>query len=69
MQLFAKELIALNPEVLLAATTRATAALQQQTHTIPIVFGAVSDPIGSGFVASLANSGGNITGLVDIEGS
>ena len=50
-------------------TTPATAALQAATHTIPIVFAAVSDPVGSGFAASLAKPGGNITGFVDIEGS
>src|SRR5215211_7834025 len=60
MQLFAKELIRLNPKVLVAVTTPATAALQRETHTIPIVFAIVSDPVGSGFVASLANPGGNI---------
>lgn len=69
LQVFAKELVRLNPEALLAFTTPATAALQQETHTIPIVFVSVSDPIGSGFVASLANPGGNITGFIDIEGS
>ena len=60
---FAKELVRLDPDVLVAVTTPATAALQAQTHTIPIVFAVVSDPVGSGFVASLANPGGNITGL------
>jgi len=69
LQVFAKELVRLNPEVLLAVTTPATAALQRETHTIPIVFATVSDPIGSGFVASLANPGGNITGFINIEAS
>jgi putative ABC transport system substrate-binding protein len=69
MQLFAKELVRLNPEVLLAVTTPATAALQRETRTIPIVFAIVSDPVGSGFVASLANPGGNITGFINIEAS
>ena len=68
-QLFAKELVALNPDVLVAVTTPSTAALQQETRTIPIVFAVVSDPVGSGFVASLANPGGNITGFINIEGS
>jgi putative tryptophan/tyrosine transport system substrate-binding protein len=62
LQLFAKELVRLNPDVLVAVTTPATAALQQETHTIPIVFAFVSDPIGSGFVKSLAHPGGNATG-------
>jgi putative tryptophan/tyrosine transport system substrate-binding protein len=69
LQVFAKELVRLNPEVLLALTTPATAALQRETRTIPIVFASVSDPIGSGFVASLASPGGNITGFADIEAS
>jgi ABC-type uncharacterized transport system substrate-binding protein len=69
MQLFAKELVRLNPEVMLAVTTPATAALQRETRVIPIVFAIVSDPIGSGFVASLANPGGNITGFINIKSS
>jgi len=62
LQLFAKELVRLNPDVLVTVTTPATAALQQETHTIPIVFAFVADPIGSGFVKSLAHPGGNATG-------
>jgi putative tryptophan/tyrosine transport system substrate-binding protein len=69
MQLFAKELLRSNPDVLVAISTPATAALQQETHTIPIVFAVVSDPVGAGFVANFANPGGNITGFVDIEAS
>jgi putative ABC transport system substrate-binding protein len=69
VRMFAKELVQLNPDVLVAVTTPATAALQAQTHTIPIVFAVVSDPVGSGFVASLANPGGNITGFMDLEAS
>jgi len=69
VQQFAKELVRLNPEVLVAVTTPATAALQRETLTIPIVFAGVSDPIGSRFVASLANPGGNITGFINIESS
>jgi putative ABC transport system substrate-binding protein len=68
-QVFAKELVQLNPEVILSGTTPATAALQAETHTIPIVFAGVSDPVGSGFVASLARPGGNITGFINIEAS
>ena len=68
MRLFAKELVQLNPEVIFSYTTPATAALQAETSTIPIVFG-VSDPIGSGFVASLANPGGNMTGFIGYEAS
>src|SRR5262249_7061997 len=50
-------------------TTPATAALQSETKTVPIVFAQVSDPVGSGFVASFARPGGNITGFVNIEAS
>ena len=66
---FANELVRLNPDVLVAVTTPATAALQQETRTIPIIFTSVSDPIGSGFVASLPNPGGNITGFINMEAS
>ena len=63
MRRFAKELVALQPDVLLSSTTPTTTALLQQTRTIPIVFALVADPIGSGFVASLAHPGGNVTGF------
>jgi ABC-type uncharacterized transport system substrate-binding protein len=69
MQLFAKELVRLNPDVIVTISTPVTAALQAEIHTIPIVFAMVSDPVGSGFVASLANPGGNITGFINIEAS
>jgi putative tryptophan/tyrosine transport system substrate-binding protein len=64
MRMFARELIDLQPDVILSHTTPATAALQRQTRTIPIIFVLVSDPIGSGFVASLSRPGGNITGFM-----
>src|SRR6516162_11463191 len=54
MQRFAQELVALQPDLILSATTPAVAALLQQTRTIPIVFAPVADPVGSGFVASFA---------------
>jgi putative tryptophan/tyrosine transport system substrate-binding protein len=63
----AKELVALQPEVIVCTTTAVTAALQRETHIIPIVFIAVSDPVGSGFVKTLSQPGGNITGFIDIE--
>ena len=63
MQRFAKELVALRPDVILSQTTPTTAALLQQTRTIPIVFALVSDPVGSGFVASYRRPGGNVTGF------
>jgi putative ABC transport system substrate-binding protein len=50
-------------------TTQPTAALQRETKTIPIVFLIVSDPVGSGFVASLPRPGGNITGFINLEAS
>ena len=63
MQQFAKELVALQPELILSHNTPTTAALLQQTRTIPIVFALVSDPVGSGFVASFPRPGGNVTGF------
>ncbi len=69
MRTYAKELLALKPDVVLADTTAVTAALQRETQTIPIVFSIVANPVGSGFVASLARPGGNITGLGLVEAS
>ena len=59
----AAELVAMSPEVILASTTPALRALHRQTRTIPLVFVQVSDPVGQGFVESLARPGGNITGF------
>jgi putative tryptophan/tyrosine transport system substrate-binding protein len=67
MRTFAKELVGLAPDLILASTTPVTAALQRETQTIPIVFAGISDPVGAGFVASLARPGGNITGFINIE--
>jgi ABC-type uncharacterized transport system substrate-binding protein len=69
MRAFAKELVALQPDFILTSSTPATAAMAQQTRTIPIIFVMVSDPVGSGFVASLPRPGGNVTGFTAIEGS
>jgi putative ABC transport system substrate-binding protein len=69
VRLVAKELVGLSPDVLVSITTPATAALQAETKTVPIVFAMVSDPIGSGFIASFAKPGGNITGFINIEAS
>ena len=63
IQIFAAELVSLRPDVILANATPLTAALQRETNSIPIIFLTPSDPIGSGFVASLARPGGNITGV------
>jgi len=64
---FAKELVGLQPDVILAHGTPVTAALQRETRTIPIVFVTVADPVGQSFVASLRHPGGNITGFVFTE--
>src|SRR5262249_11455201 len=56
-QVLAKELVALHPEVIFGIPTPAVAALQRETHDIPIVFAALADPIGSGFIASLPRPG------------
>jgi putative tryptophan/tyrosine transport system substrate-binding protein len=69
MRTFAKELVDLQPNVILAATTPATAALQGETRTVPIVFVNVADPVGEGFVASFPRPGGNITGFISAEAS
>jgi putative ABC transport system substrate-binding protein len=63
----AKELIAFHPEVIFAQSTPVAAALQRETRAIAIVFVEVSDPIGSGFIASLARPGGNLTGMIQYE--
>jgi putative tryptophan/tyrosine transport system substrate-binding protein len=63
----AKELVALQPDLILTGNTPTTAALQKHTSAIPILFVNVSDPIGSGFVASLSRPGGNITGFLTFE--
>jgi putative ABC transport system substrate-binding protein len=67
MQRFAKELVALHPDLILSHNTPTTASLLQQTRTIPIVFAVVSDPVGSGFVVSFPRPGGNVTGFTNIE--
>ena len=68
-QAFAKELVALQPDVIFAQGTAVVAAAQRETRAIPVVFSSVSDPIGLGFVASLARPGGNLTGLLMYEES
>ena len=68
----AASLVSRNPEVIVAPTSNAVSALKRVTTTIPIVFALAADPVGSGYVASLARPGGNITGLsqlnVDLSG-
>jgi putative tryptophan/tyrosine transport system substrate-binding protein len=67
MQSLAKELVDLHPDLINVTTTPATAAILRETKSIPVVFSVVSDPVGSGFVQSLAQPGGNATGFVNIE--
>jgi putative ABC transport system substrate-binding protein len=67
MQQFARELVELQPDLILSHNTPTTASLLRQTRTIPIVFVVVSDPVGSGFVTSFPRPGGNVTGLTNIE--
>ena len=65
----AKELVQLQPEVILGETTSVVGALQQATRTVPIIFTNVSNPIGNGFVANLARPTGNITGFTNFKSS
>ena len=67
MGTIAKELVALQPDVIFAGNTPSTTALLGETRTIPIVFANLSDPVGSGLVASLAHPGGNATGFAAFE--
>ena len=64
---YAAELVALASDVILSNGTPAVAALLQATRTVPIVFTAVADPVGAGFVDSLARPGGNATGFISLE--
>jgi len=64
MQRFAKELVALQPDLIVTQSTPITATVLQETRTIPVVFALVADPIGSGFVANFAQPGGSVTGFV-----
>jgi putative tryptophan/tyrosine transport system substrate-binding protein len=67
MRGFAKELVALQPDLILTQGTPATALVLQQTRSIPIIFASAVDPIGSGFIASFARPSGNVTGFTVIE--
>ena len=64
---YAAELVALAPDVILSSGAAAVTALQQATRTVPIVFTSVTDPVGAGFVESLARPGGNATGFIPFE--
>ena len=63
----AKEMVALGPDVIFVQSTGFAAAVHRETRTIPVVFANVSDPLGTGFVESLARPGGNFTGLLLFE--
>jgi putative tryptophan/tyrosine transport system substrate-binding protein len=65
----AREVVAVNPDVILAHTPQVVAALQRESRTIPIVFVGVADPVGAGLAASLNRPGGNLTGFLGIEAS
>jgi len=67
VQALAKELVATQPEVIFSQSRPVTAALQKETGTIPIVFSYVIDPIGAGFIESLARPGRNLTGIMAYE--
>jgi putative tryptophan/tyrosine transport system substrate-binding protein len=67
MRDYAAELVALMPDAILASGSPAVAALQQSTTKVPVVFTSVVDPVGAGFVASLARPGGNVTGFMLLE--
>ena len=67
MPALATELVTLNVDVIFAFTTAAALAARNATTTIPIVFSAVSDPVGAGLVTSLARPGGNITGTTHLS--
>src|SRR5262249_29468561 len=69
MQTAARELVALQPDAILAVTTPAVAVLLGETRTVPIVFARVSDPIASGFVSNLTRPNGNVTGFSSFEPS
>ena len=64
---FAKELIGMKPDLIVPSSNLVTSIMQQETHIIPMVFINVGDPIGSGFVASVAQPGGNLTGFAVLE--
>jgi putative tryptophan/tyrosine transport system substrate-binding protein len=64
---YAAQLVSMMPDVLGANSGPALAALTRETQTIPIVFASVINPVGSGFVASLAHPGGNVTGFASLE--
>jgi putative ABC transport system substrate-binding protein len=69
MQAYAKELVALQPDLIVGHSTPVVRQLTHATRTIPIVFVVVADPVGSGFVASIRRPGGNATGFTNLDAS
>jgi putative ABC transport system substrate-binding protein len=69
LPMLAKELVELRPDVIFVATTPASVAIHRETRAIPTVFALVVDPVGEGFVSSVARPGGNMTGFLDLEPS
>jgi putative ABC transport system substrate-binding protein len=69
MRRYTRELIALQPDVILTSSSPTTASLLQETRSIAIIFANIADPVGSGLVASLSRPGGNATGFMLFEGS
>src|SRR5262249_30845049 len=67
LRTYVTEMVRSMPDVILANSSPIVAALRQETHTIPIVFAAVIEPVGQGFVANLAHPGSNITGFTNME--
>jgi len=67
MRVYAKEAVASGPDLILAQTNPALEAVRNATRSLPIIFLQVSDPVGGGFVESLAHPGGNITGFTNFE--
>jgi putative tryptophan/tyrosine transport system substrate-binding protein len=67
VRIYAKELVDLQSDVVVATSTPVTAAFQRETRSIPIIFVGISDPVGAGFVASLARPDKNLTGFINIE--
>jgi putative tryptophan/tyrosine transport system substrate-binding protein len=68
-RILAKQIVELQPDVILSATTPVTTAVQRETRAVPVVFVVVSDPVGAGFTESLSRPGGNFTGFINIEAS
>ena len=67
IRIYADQLVTLAPDVIVFTGAAAVAPLLKATHTIPVVFLGIVDPVGAGFVDSLARPGGNVTGFISLE--